>query len=119
MSVESVQAYTGVTITLTTHDTRYNLLTLLRLVSADVPPTCRELNIQFDPVQAGAAGSLLIGDGQCSDVAMGGQRCSLILLPGQSNHYGAGADVRQVYINNIFLVSDTMDGMLVNVEVQN
>lgn len=119
---EQVKAYTGITITLTTHGVRYNLFELLQAIDPNVPSTCRELNIQYDPEQAGAADALFIGDSAVSgagNLPDPDQRCAFSCQVGGSLHYGAGACTREVYITNIWLVSESVDGMLVNVEIQN
>lgn len=116
-SLESLTPYSGITVTLPAATVKANLLTLLRAIDPHCPSTCRELNIQFDPLQDGASGALLIGDSQVKVTAA--QRCGISILVGGSQHYGAGAESRQVYISNIWVVATAMDAMLVNCEIQN
>lgn len=112
----TVKAYSGITVTLAVDVTSYNLYELLKAIDPNCPPTCREANIQFDPTQAAAAGSLLIGD---SDIDDSPQRCAFNCIPGQSFTFGAGATLREIYLNNIYLRASGMTGMIVNVMVQN
>lgn len=113
----NVKPYSGISVTLPLAATPYNLYELLKAIDPNCPPVCRELNIQFDPLQDNISGAMLVGD---SDIAPSpAQRCGFTCLGGQSKTYGAGATLREVYMNNIWLLSTDMVNMLVNVEVQN
>lgn len=116
MSVENQKALSGISVTLGVAGAVSNLYVLLKAIDPKCPPVCREANIQFDPIQAGANGYLLIGDSSVDDSP---QRCGVAIPVGNSYHYGAGAEVRQIYLNNIYLVATGMDGMVVNVDIQN
>lgn len=112
---ETVKPFTGITVTLTTHAVAYNLYSLLKAIDPLCPPVARECSIQFDGQQTGAAGQLFIGD---ESVSSGTQRCGVSLSPGDSKTYGAGAQMFQVYLSNIWLLSTSLDACLVNIEVQ-
>jgi len=114
-------AYKGITVTLTTHNVRQNVMDLLQAAVsavefATIPKGCRELNIQFDSTQHGL---LFYGDSAVSTPGMGAQRCGGTLQPGDTKTYGAGASTREVYLGFISLVADTDDAAKVNIEIQN
>ena len=87
-------AENGITITLTTADTNYNLYTLLVAVDATLKPVASELLLQ-----AGLAN----GDGQVriGGSAISGSRAGVILLAGDVRVYDwrpQGVDMRQIYL---------------------
>lgn len=113
---ETIKPLAGISVTLTTHAVPQNLYQLLEAIDPNCPPTCREADIQFDPIQDGAAGAVLMGD---SSVTVTPQRCGFAALPGQTMTLGGGATLREVYLNNIWLVATEQDACVCNVLVQN
>jgi len=115
------RGYVAVTITLTSADTNYELLTLVNAILAaetgtsdqvQAPGACRELNIQADGGIDGAAGNtadVLIGDGFLSTTRYG-----YLLHPGESRNYRG--EPGQVIVSGISLRSHT-DGQTVHVEI--
>lgn len=102
------QAYLGITVTLTTADTNYNLLTLLQAVDPTCPPTARELIVQSS--RANAGGSYInVGDG-----SMGASRCGYELAVRESRTYRSNK--QDVFLGAMY-VRPSANGLVLNVEV--
>jgi len=100
----------GLTLSLASHLTSYNLLTLIRAVSgyANTAPTVRELLLEADP--GNAAAKVDVGGADVSTSNFGYQ-----LTAGQSNQYRS--DRNNVPMGDIWLVSD-VDAAKVDVSWQ-
>lgn len=101
------RTYLAVTVTLTTHDTIYNLGNLLRAINENYPLTGREVSIQIDP---SVAGSVRVGDPLVSAV-----NCGYVLNAGESRTYRDIVNGIPAGMLNFFASADLM---LVNVEIQ-
>lgn len=108
------RAYIGITVTLTTADTNYHLLTLVNTAlaaqspgdsSIQAPGTARELNLQ-NPV--GNSNSILVGDANLSSTNMGvelivGSGGPPSTAPGASRTYRSNisnVDVGSLYVRS-------------------
>lgn len=115
------RSYVGVQVTLTSANTKYNLLALMQAVTAaqspasDTPAACRELNIQSHPGLASGAGAntdvILIGDTFLSTTNM-----SYVLAVGGSRTYRSSS-TSSVPIGNLFVESATA-GQKLNIELE-
>lgn len=97
-------AYTAVSVTLTSADTNYNVMTLVRAIDANAAADVEAMSFEND--SSNASGRIRVGD-----INLSASRCAYSLGTSDSREYPRGADVGSVYARG------TASGMILNIEI--
>ncbi len=101
----------GATVTLTTHDTAYNLYTLAVAQNSQIPMNCHSINVQWD-INNGEANVFIGGPNMTPSANKG------IPLNANVSVYTFDTEFNGFQIDGLYLMSDTDGSVLaLNVEV--